>query len=270
MNKHSSHPIAAFCYTGTLFILAMSWSSPGGLIILLALTLVCLSIASNWRAWRNVLALSLSMALVICLVNSLFAAGNFRISVESLLFGLSMGLKVPLSVGIFILCGELMDGDEALSFFSRFAPKSSLVVTLAALMIPRLRRDMERIHTVMSMRGAGTDVRNPVARIKALRPILHVLLLSSLEGSWDTAVSLNCRAFGSGERNSYGHAPWKTGDGILAGGAVVALILFAIDLIYGRVWNVSGIQVFISILSVMALAFALAWIIHKPKIRNHG
>jgi energy-coupling factor transport system permease protein len=263
MNERSHsphfHPIAAFCYTGTLFILAMSWSSPAGLIMLLALTLVCLRIVSDWRTWRNALALSLSMALVICVVNSLFAAGPFRISAESLLFGLSMGLKIPLAVGIFILLGELMDGDEALSFFSRFAPKSSLVMALAALMIPRLRRDMERIRTVMSMRGASVDSRSLTARIKALRPLLHVLLLSSLEGSWDTAVSLNCRAFGSGRRSSCGNAPWGVRDGLLASGALVAFMLFLTSFIYGRVWSVSGIQLSVSILSVMALAFALSW-----------
>ncbi len=263
MNEQSPsrrfHPIAAFCYTGTLFILAMSWSSPAWLIPLLVLVLACLSIASDWRAWRNVLALSLSMALIVCVVNSFFAAGGGRISVESLLFGLSMGLKIPLSVGIFILCGELMDGDDVLSFLSRFAPKSSLVATLAALMIPRLRRDMERIRTVMSMRGANVDDRNPAARVKALRPILHVLLLSSLEGSWDTAVSLNCRAFGSGKRSSYGNAPWRASDGVLAGGALGALILLAMALCYGRAWDTTGIPGLVFILSVMALAFAIAW-----------
>lgn len=263
MNEQSPsrhfHPVAAFCYTGTLFILAMSWSNPAWLILLLALTLTCLSIASDWRAWRNVLALSLSMALIVCVVNSLFAARGLRISAESLLFGLSMGLKIPLSVGIFILCGELMDGDEALSFLSRFAPKSSLVATLAALMIPRLRRDMERIRAVMSMRGANLDDRSLAARIKALRPLLHVLLLSSLEGSWDTAVSLNCRAFGSGKRSSYGNTPWRAGDGILAGGALGALALFAAGLVYGGVWDASGISGLVSMSAVMAISFAIAW-----------
>jgi energy-coupling factor transport system permease protein len=279
------HPISAFFYTGALFIFAMSWSNPLWLILLLALAAACLLVVADWRAWRNALALSLFMALVICAVNSLFAAaggstlpgaraipliGRLRICPGALLFGLSAGLKVPLAVGIFILCGELMDQDEVLSFLSRFAPKSSLLATLATLMIPRLRRELERIRTVMSMRGANVDDRRLVARIKASRPLLHVLLLSSLDGAWDTAVSLNCRAFGSGKRSSYGNAPWGARDSLLLGGALIALMLFAI----GRVSNtarihcyppldpvgdMSGIPFLILILSIMCLAFCLAW-----------
>jgi energy-coupling factor transport system permease protein len=279
------HPIAAFSYAGALFVLAMSWSNPLWLILLLAFTATCLLVISDWRAWRNPLALSLSMALVVCVVNSCFAPaggativtgraipllGRFRICSEALLFGLTAGLKIPLAVGIFILCGELIDHDEALSFLSRFAPKSSLVATLATLMIPRLRRELERIRTVMSMRGASVDGRRLIARIKASRPLLHVLLLSSLDGAWDTAVSLNCRAFGSGKRSSYGKRLWGMPDCLLLAGALLALILFAIGLASGKgcshfyprldpVVKMSDIPSLILILSLLSLAFSLAW-----------
>jgi energy-coupling factor transport system permease protein len=279
------HPIAALCYAGALFVLAMSWSNPLWLILLLTFTATCLLVISDWRAWRNSLALSLSMALVVCLVNAFFAPagaatvvrgpvmlllGRFRLCPGALLFGLAAGLKIPLAVSIFVLCGELMDQDEVLSFLSRFAPKSSLVATLATLMIPRLRRELERIRTVMSMRGASLDDRRLIARIKASRPLLHVLLLSSLDGAWDTAASLSCRGFGSGKRSSYGKRPWLARDCFLLAGALLALIPFAIGLAAGKgcyhfyprldpVVNMSDIPSLILILSLLSLTFSLAW-----------
>ncbi len=279
------HPISALSYTGTLFILAMSWSNPLRLIFLLALVSACLLVVSDWRSWRNALALSLFMALIIFAVNSFFAVAGgptpsdartipiiwrLRICPAALLSGFSMALKIPLAVGIFILCGELMDQDELLSSLSRFAPKSSLLATLTMLMIPRLRRDLQRIRTVMSTRGASFDDRRLVARIRASRPLLHVLLLSSLDGAWDTAASLNCRAFGSGKRSSYGNAKWRARDGLLLGGALIALILFAIGHAYSTeraafhpplspMGDMSGIPFFIAILSTICLAFCLAW-----------
>jgi len=227
------HPIAATAYAGTLFVLAMIWSHPLWLALLLSLTAICFVSLPKSAAGKMALLSALPLAVVFGLVNALFspsgatplAIGPLHLRLEPLVFGVAMGLKVTLAVAILCLLGELADTDEMFSFFSRFAPKSSLLAALSILMIPRMARDLERTRTALSMRGARFDYGRLPARVRASRPLFHALLISSLEGAWDIAAALHCRGFDSGKRTSFGAKGMEARDVTLVAVSIVALAL---------------------------------------------
>ena len=253
MNNQSSfitlHPFTVLMYTGTLFIMAMIWSNPLWIGLLLVLIAVYLWFAVPRGSFTKSLITSISIAIIFGLVNALFShrgdtilwvspaflcIGKLQVSLEALLFGLNSGLKIIASISIFYLYGALICQDDATVFFSRVAPKSAVTMTLATLLIPRLRRDMARIHAVMQIRGARFDARGLLSRINASRPLLHILLVSALECSWDIASTLTCRAFGSGPRSYYRTREWSPRDWLVCACAMTSLSLCIIGIIHGR------------------------------------
>lgn len=222
-------------WSGAVFVLAMIWSNPLYLVLLLALEGAGLHLLSPAIQWRGALILSLFPAAFFCIVNALVSpAGSTvliawprEIRLEPLLFGLSAGLRIILAVTSFCFLGAFSNRDDLFCLSARFAPKSSLLAGLVTLMIPRMARDLERIRAMMSIRGASFDG-GLMARIRASRPLLHALLLSSLDGAWDTATALHCRAFDSGRRSHYSRRRWSRRDTLLAAPAAAACALGAL------------------------------------------
>ena len=69
-------------------------------------------------------------------------------------------------------------------------------------------------------------------RLRAHYPLLKVLLLSSLEDSWQTAEALYARAFGVGKRSCFSTESWHLGDTIVALGALVVGLVYGASLLH--------------------------------------
>ena len=253
MNNHAGgttyHPLAALACAAALFVPAAAWSNPLWLGALFAAAIAALAAAAGRESCRRALAVSLPTAAVFALVNVLVSrsgetalfefpriplVGAPRLFLEPLVFGLAAGLRIAVAVAAFSLAEALADADETFSLCSRFAPKTALATALTVLAIPRMKRDLDRIRGVMSVRGAALDARGIFARIGASRPILHALLLSSLEGAWDTAAALHARGFGCGARSASPLPPWELQDIFLAAGGCLSFSATAAGLFAGR------------------------------------
>ena len=103
----------------------------------------------------------------------------------------------------FALYNAVVHPDKVTGFISRFAWKSSLVVSLATRMIPATARDLSNAREVQQMRGVDFSSGCFRERLKKYSWLLEVLLLSSLEGSLATAEAMQARGFGSGRRTCY-------------------------------------------------------------------
>jgi energy-coupling factor transport system permease protein len=262
------HPLAALAAAAAVFLPAAAWTNPLWLGILLAASLAALAAAAGPRRCGKTLSVALPAAVLFALVNALVArAGDtvlvsprvlflpFPLRLEPLVFGLSSGLRIALAIAAFSLAEALADADGAFALCSRFAPKTALAVSLAVLAIPRMRRDLGRIRSVMAVRGAALDARNLFARINASRPILHALLVSSLEGAWDTAVALQTRGWGCGARSAAPAPPWRRADRILASGAALSLAVSGAGLALGK-----SAFVFYPRLGRLCIAADLPWL----------
>lgn len=265
------HPLAALAALAAVFIPAAAWSNPLWLGALLAAALAALAVAAGRRAAMRMLAAAIPTAVLFALLNAVAArsegtvlfsfpasplTGPLRVRLEPLAFGLASGLKIALAITAFSLAEALADADETFGLCSRFAPKTALAISLALLAIPRMRRDLARIRCVMAIRGADLDARGILARARASRPLLHALLVSSLEGAWDTAAALHTRGFGCGTRSAAPAPPWLRRDRLLAAGAAASLAATATGLALGK-----GACIFYPRLEPLARTGDLPWLI---------
>lgn len=245
----SLHPITLILYFVILGLVAMTYTHPiylGSLFLIVAINMISIGALKKWKGY---LAFSLLMTFFIVVINILVSRngntillegiripvfGELIITKEAIFYGLNMGLKIALIVSIFCLYDSMMNPDKALSFFSRFIPKSALLVILTSLMIPQMKRSLENITIAMEMRGADFRNRNLLKNIKSRYPLLKILLLSSLEGSWDTAEALYARGFSSTKRSYYSKEEWRIKDSIIVTAIGFSFLGFTATLFYKK------------------------------------
>lgn len=129
--------------------------------------------------------------------------GRLRITLEAICYGATMGVRLMAIILAFALYNAVVHPDKVTGIFSRFAWKSSLVVSLATRMIPTAARDLYSAREVQQMRGVDFDSGSFGERIKKYSWLVEVLLSTLLEGSLETAEAMQARGFGSGRRSSY-------------------------------------------------------------------
>lgn len=240
------HPLSVTAFAAAAVLAAILFTNPVYLLGLLAVTALAAVRAGAGRRLVRSLAFMLPVMAVIVIFNCIFCgegetvllrlpwAGGRAVTLESLLFGLTMSAKLILIVSVFCLYDAMQDMDAAFSFFSKVAFRSLFIVIVTTLMIPRMRRDLDRIGAAMRKRGAPLSSGPLLSRIRASYPLVKVLLLSSLEGSLAAAESMHCRAFGAGPRSVYRRPGLKRVDRLVIGASLFSLAGVAAALAVSR------------------------------------
>ncbi len=240
------HPMGVIIYFLVLATMAMAWTNPLYLSALWIVVLSGIMAARAVKKWRHAMSMALWMVFFILLVNMIVSRsgqtilwesprlpflGLLSISKESILFGLNMGFKLGLIISIFILYEVLMPAHKSFSFFSKFTPKSALTLILAALFVPQLKRRLSEVSLVMKIRGGEFDRGSYLAKLRARYPLLKIMLVSSLEDSWQIAEALHMRSFGAGKRTYFTKDQWHRGDTLILSFALFSLAGFIYGLI---------------------------------------
>ncbi len=225
---------------GGLAVLSMNYTHPLYLGVLLIGTLVMLRVTRGLAAWRSTLMWSGMAVLGVILINPIASShgttvfwtgpalpvfGRVTMSLEALLFGLMMGLKMLLLTSLFCLYGHLQCVDQLLDVCGRLAPKTATTFAMTNLLLPRLIRDLQSVQEALKARGAVWIVGPWHRRWRHTAPAAKILLLNTLEGSWQTAEALHARGFGSGTRSSYTPVRWQGRDTLVIATMVPLLIL---------------------------------------------
>ncbi|MFZ1925533.1 MAG: energy-coupling factor transporter transmembrane component T [Solirubrobacteraceae bacterium] len=158
------------------------------------------------RTLRTVLIVAIPIVLVNVLVYheglTVFARlgdlgpfGQGDLTVEALVYGAVIALKVGLLMLVTTLAGLAIDPDELLAVFRRYSFRSALTASLATRMIGVLSADSQRLAEAQRTRpgGGATGAR---ARVRLLSAIVG----SSLDRSMDVAATLELRGFAVGPR----------------------------------------------------------------------
>lgn len=200
------------------FIATMLFSSPVYLGAFYLSVLFGLYRAGRLAEYRGVFMASVSLSLLLILINLIVSQsgetqlvafpavgllGQIVITKESLLFAFTMALKLILVFALFFCYDAFVGADRSFTFFSRNAPTSALIVVLTSLLIPQIKRRVWETHMAIAMRGGNLLGSNIVAQVKSRIPLLKVLLLSTLEDSWTKAEALHLRGYGIGTRTRY-------------------------------------------------------------------
>jgi energy-coupling factor transport system permease protein len=122
-----------------------------------------------------------------------FGQGN--LTVEALVYGAVIALKVMLLIVITTLASLAVDPDETLRIVRRWSFRSALTASLATRLIPVLAADAQRLAEAQRTRpgGAPAGARGRVALVRAV-------VAGSLDRAVDVAATLEVRGFASARR----------------------------------------------------------------------
>jgi energy-coupling factor transport system permease protein len=152
-----------------------------------------------------------------------FGQGN--LTLEAVVFGAVIALKVMLLILITTLASLAVDPDEALRIVRRLSFRSALTASLATRMIPVLAADAQRLAEAQRTRPDGTP-RGARARVALLRAVVG----GSLDRAMDVAATLEVRGFATARRAPRLPRPWSRHDIAFLSSAVAILALA----IFGR------------------------------------
>jgi energy-coupling factor transport system permease protein len=193
--------------------------------------------AGVWREIARTLRTVLIVAIPIVLINvivyhegfTVFARlgdlgpfGQGDLTVEALVYGAVIALKVGLLMLITTLASLTIDPDELLGVFRRRSFRSALTASLATRMIGVLSADSQRLAEAQRTRpdGAATGARGRVR-------LLSAIVGSSLDRSMDVAATLELRGFAvAGRRSGRSQArPLSRHDRAFVASAITVLAL---------------------------------------------
>jgi energy-coupling factor transport system permease protein len=147
-----------------------------------------------------------------------FGQGN--LTVEAVVYGLVIALKVMLVVIVTTLASLAVDPDETLRLVRRVSFRSALTASLATRLIPVLAADAQRLAEAQRTRpgGAPGGTRGRVALVRAV-------VAGSLDRAADVAATLEVRGFASARRPARRRTPLSRHDVAFLVSAVAVLAL---------------------------------------------
>ncbi|MDD2555238.1 MAG: energy-coupling factor transporter transmembrane component T [Syntrophaceticus sp.] len=212
------HTAAVLTYLAALLLLPLILAHPLYLLGVLLAGILAIVVSDAVEECLPFFVMGIWVAVFVMIVNPLVAQsgstvlfngpelpvlGRLRITLEAICYGATMGVRLMAIILTFALYNAVVHPDKVTGLFSRFAWKSSLLVSLATRMIPTTARDLYGAREVQQMRGVDFSSGSLRERIKKYSWLVEVLLYTSLEGSLETAEAMQARGFGTGCRSSY-------------------------------------------------------------------
>ncbi|TJY38944.1 energy-coupling factor transporter transmembrane protein EcfT [Cohnella pontilimi] len=230
------------------------------------------------KAWKRWAVPALSALLFLLVLNPLvshrgrtvlFYWGDIPITLESVVYGVTMACSLMNLVTLFISYRILITEHKFLYLFARVSPKAALLTMMASGLVPRLRRRMQELMIVQKTRGISVTQGSLVLRARHGTRLVGNLLSWALEDALQTADSMQARGYGTGPRSAYPAFRFRVRDGAAAAGLLIAaaVIFFLWSrgngylTIYPRLGSVSLSNGDISVLVVyiLFLLLPLGW-----------
>jgi energy-coupling factor transport system permease protein len=235
---HATHAAVGALWAAALTVAALVLSHPLVLGALLAAVLCAGAGAGVGRQLARSLRLAGLVSLPIVLVNVLVSRqgltvfarlgdlgpfGQGDLTVEALVYGAVIALKVTLLMLVTTLASLTVDPDELLRILRRLSFRSALTASLATRMLPVLAADAQRLAEAQRTRpeGAPRGARGRVA-------LLRAMIGGSLDRAMDVAATLELRGFAGAHRAPRLSRPWSRHDIAFLLSAVAVLALAVI------------------------------------------
>jgi len=207
-------------------------------IVLLALLAAVLGAAAGAgvgpavaRSLRTALIVALPIVLINVLVSreglTVFARlgdlgpfGQGDLTLEALVYGAVIALKVTLLILVTTLAGLSIDPDELLRVFRRLSFRSALTASLATRMLPVLAADSQRLAEAQRTRSSGAP-----SGARARVALLGAMIGGSLDRAMDVAATLEVRGFAGARRAPRVTRPFSRHDMAFSASATAILAL---------------------------------------------
>ncbi|WP_347488848.1 energy-coupling factor transporter transmembrane component T family protein [Desulfoscipio sp. XC116] len=236
----SFHPLTIIVYAGVLLFLALACNHPVLLIALYAVLLINIKLVDAFAAYKTFVPFLIILLIMIILINPLFnrlgstvlltlpdipVMGRIAVTLEALLYGFDMGLRLLVVITIFFLYNQTINPDRAFELFARLAPRTAMLVALTTRLIPYLAVRLKNIKEVQQTRGVAFDQTGLIQKINSYYPLLKVITLTSLENALGIAEAIQSRAYGSGPRSHYSGERMQVRDMIILSSSLALLLL---------------------------------------------
>jgi energy-coupling factor transport system permease protein len=235
---HRLHPAAKMASVLAVVVAALVLTHPNYLLAMLAGTVIVAWRGRVLREWWSFMRLFALIALMVVVINTLVSSrgettlwegpeiwgfGQLSISVEGIVFGVVMALRLYVVVAAFTIVSLTVHPDEFTQLLARFAYRSGLAVSLSTRFYPAVVRDASTIVDAQRSRGLDLDTGGRMARIRRRMPVVMPLFHSSLERAVGTAEAMEARGFGSASRTRWVRRSWSGADALaLVSAATVA------------------------------------------------
>lgn len=133
------------------------------------------------------------------------AFGRFNITLEEIMFALTMCIRLGAILGAFTVINLTTNPDDLMRAVTKlkFPYKSTMITTLTTKFVPILLRDFNDIVDVQRSRGVDFNNTKMKEKIINYAIIFFPLLSKSLERSFQLAESMESRAFGRFQKRTY-------------------------------------------------------------------
>ena len=292
---HRLSPLVKLAWGGGLVVLSLIFSHPIYILILFLSIIPLVKLAGVGREWASTLKLALWLGLSIIVINALFSyhgdhvllAAPFRlpavgqpvITLEAIVFGAVMALKLVVIISVFTLINLTVHPDDIMAVLlkMRLPYKSVLVTSLSTRFVPCLVEDIGRISDGYRARGVQLDTGSWFKKIKNRAKITTALLANSLDRSVQIAEAMEARAFGSGQKRVFykeiniskiDAAALGVGLLPLAAGITVRVLGYGDYQYYPRLSSIGsgGWVIPVIILLLLAAVVPLAWLKRRVEL----
>ena len=128
--------------------------------------------------------------------------GN-RMTLESVLYGLTLGLMVAVFVMWMSSVYSVFTTDKVVYLFGKVSPKASLFLSIVLRMGPRVKVQAKKIATARKAIGRGISQGNLFRRFLNAVKILSMLITWLLESMATISDSMRCRGYGLRGRTAF-------------------------------------------------------------------
>jgi energy-coupling factor transport system permease protein len=228
---HAARAAVGSAWCVVLAAVALSLEHPLLLVIVLGAVLAAAAFAQVPGTVLRAIAWAVPFGLTIVLVNAVVVRdgvtvivrgwtvpwlGTLDITLEATVYGLVLGLRALIVIGIFALHSAAVDPDELLRAFRRISFRSALTAALATRLVPVLARDARRLQDAQRSRAG-----EPAPR----RAIVRAVAAGALDRAIDVAATLEVRGYGSARKPPRLARPWSRHDFAFATSAVALVAL---------------------------------------------
>ena len=229
MRSFKDHnPIAVFIYYIFVIVPVMFCTNPVIVSISLLSGVLFLIVKDGAAALKKLLLFAV-FPLISMIVNPLFVhkgvtvlfvLNDNPITLEALLYGLTIGLIIYSTIVWFSSFNSIMTTDKLLYVFGSVSPKIALILSMALRYIPLYGQQIKKIRQAQQVTGLYKED-NAIDKIRGGLRIMSVMVSWALENGIITADSMTARGYGVGRRSRFSIFGWQRSDKILMAATAV-------------------------------------------------
>ncbi|MCB2291298.1 energy-coupling factor transporter transmembrane protein EcfT [Clostridium sp. CS001] len=238
INENSKiHVVTAALLGLSLLIITFLCQNPIILMIIFSFCVFTMIYSGNLKKLKMGLKYFIPFSILAIVVNMIFVSqGNIvlfylfgeKFTLEALIYGVILSLKLLVVIYLFAITSIIIDSDMASSYFSSKIPKSTLTIMISLKIFPNMKNRITNLKEIYSIRGVDFESKKLIEKIKSNVPVLSVLLEDSLEGAFDIGEAAYVRGFLSGDRSVYDKPKIEKKDYLLIMASIATLFFYLI------------------------------------------